>query len=120
MLAESLRIVHKQIASDYVKATLKQRDVDQKLTKAFADLNPSNHLFSFVNDEYAQSYVKVVQTVIGFYNWDWIDWWMWETDFGTKDMKFHIDGVDYDPRTMTFEQFFDMVYSGDPECEVVT
>ena len=120
MLAESLRIVHKQVASDYVAAARKQREMDDQLTRAMAAINSNNYLFSFVNEEYAQAYVKLVQQVIGFYNWDWIDWWMWEAEFGTNDLHFVVDGTRHDPKTMTFEQFFDIVYSSDPECEVVT
>ena len=54
-------------------------------------------------------YRKLLTETIGLQLMDWLDWWMYETDYGTKTMEFSINNVGYDPTQMTLYRFLEIV-----------
>ena len=79
-----------------------------QVNTALRALGSDNYLFS-VCEPLESAYTKLVEQLVGPELWDWLMWWMYETDNGSKQMAFQIDGVDYDPTTMTLYRFLELV-----------
>lgn len=97
-----------QIAYNYVQALKTQRTYDNNMDVAMRLLNPDNQVFGLA-DAIEGPYTKLVAELVGPELFDWITWWMWETEFGTLNMEFIIHGTSYDPTTMTLFKFLELV-----------
>ena len=97
-----------QAAYDFAMATLKQSAGEILLDKALRTLGSDNQIIDLC-EPILVAYRKLLTTTIGPQLMDWLDWWMYETDYGTKPMAFSIDGVDHDPTTMTLYRFLETV-----------
>lgn len=78
------------------------------LDKALRTLGSDNQIIDLC-EPILVAYRKLLTEVIGLQLMDWLDWWMYETDYGTKAMEFTIDGNNYDPTTMTLYRFLETV-----------
>lgn len=97
-----------QTAYDYAMAMIAQRANDDRLSQALQCINPDNQIFGLA-DAVEGPYTKLVADILGPELFEWLMWWMYECDHGTKDMEFVIDGVSYDPTTMTLYRFLEIV-----------
>jgi hypothetical protein len=97
-----------QIAYDYAMANIKQSAAMDMVNSALRSLGSDNYLFS-VCEPLEAAYTKLVEELLGPELWDWLTWWMYETDNGSRKMEFSIDGVEYDPTTMTLYRFLEIV-----------
>jgi hypothetical protein len=102
-----MKQTHK-IAYDYAMANITQSAAIDQVNTALRSLGSDNYLFS-VCEPIESAYTKLVEELLGPELWEWLMWWMYETDNGTKYMHFHIDGVDHDPTTMTLYRFLEIV-----------
>jgi hypothetical protein len=102
-----IKHTHK-IAYNYCMANLQQSAAVEQLNTALGSLGSDNYMFSLCEPLEA-AYTKLVEELLGPELWDWLMWWMYETDYGSKTMEFSIDGVDYDPTTMTLFKFLEIV-----------
>lgn len=100
-----------QIAYDYYCAKIVQRAAEDQVGKAFAALGSDNQIFGLA-EPIETAYDKLVEQLLGPELWDWLQWWMYETDNGTLQMHFKIDGVEYDPTQMTLYKFLGTVDAG--------
>ena len=89
-------------------AMLLQRDLEHQLNKAMQLLNQDNQVFGLA-DAVEGPYTNLVHQLLGDTLFEWIMWWMYETEWGTVNMEFVIDGVHYDPTTMTLYRFLELV-----------
>ena len=97
-----------QAAYDFTQATITQRAGEDLLEQALRVLGSDNQIIDLCEPVLA-AYRKLLTTTIGPELMDWLDWWMYETDYGTKAMKFSIDGVEYDPAQITLYKFLEIV-----------
>lgn len=97
-----------QAAYDYAMATLQQSAGEIMLDKALRTLGSDNHIIDLC-EPILVPYRRLLTTTIGPELMDWLDWWMYETDYGTKPMEFTIDNTSYDPTTMTLYRFLETV-----------
>jgi hypothetical protein len=81
--------------------------VDQVNT-ALRSLGSDNYLFSMC-EPIESAYTKLVEELLGPELWDWLTWWMYETDNGQRQMQFYIDGTEYNPQDMTLYRFLEIV-----------
>ena len=103
----SIKSTH-QAAYDYAMATIKQSQGEALLDQALRALGSDNQIIDLC-EPILVPYRKLLAQTIGPEMMDWLDWWMYETDYGTKAMSFSIDGVEYDPTTMTLYRFLETV-----------
>lgn len=89
-------------------ATIKQSAGEDMLDKALRTLGSDNQIIDLC-EPILVAYRKLLTTYIGQEMMDWLDWWMYETDYGTKPMHFSIDKVGYDPTQMTLYRFLEIV-----------
>ena len=97
-----------KIAYDYAMANKVQSAHTDQLNSAFNSLGSDNQVFSLCEPLEA-AYTKLVQSLLGPELFDWLMWWMYETDYGTQHMEFIIDGTEYNPQNMTLYSFLETV-----------
>jgi hypothetical protein len=97
-----------QIAYDYCMAMIQQGAAVDQINRAFSALCSDNTLFSLC-EPIEGAYTKLVEGLLGPQLWDWLMWWMYETDHGTKQMEFWIDDTKYDPTHITLYKFLEIV-----------
>ena len=97
-----------QAAYDYAMATITQRAGEDMLDKALCTLGSDNHIIDLC-EPILVPYRKLLTTTIGPQLMDWLDWWMYETDYGKVNMEFTVNGTSYDPTTMTLYRFLEIV-----------
>ena len=97
-----------KIAYDYCQAMLTQSIYTDKVSKAFQVINLDNQVFGLA-DPVEAPYTKLVEELLGTELFDWIMWWMYECEHGTKAMQFTVDGIEHDPTTMTLYKFLELV-----------
>jgi hypothetical protein len=102
-----MKQTHK-IAYDYCMALQTQRARDQAVDLALRCINPDNQIFGLA-DAVEGPYTELVAQLLGPELFDWLMWWMYETDCGKHPMLFEIDGVSYDPTEMTLYRFLEIV-----------
>lgn len=102
-----MKTTHK-IAYNYCMAMLAQRAGEEQLSRAFQALGSDNQIFALA-EPIESAYAALVHELIGDSLFDWLMWWMYETDCGKQNMLFQIDGVSYDPSTMTLYRFLEIV-----------
>ena len=102
-----MKTTHK-IAYDYCTAMQTQRANDDRLDQALRIINPDNQVFGLA-DAVEGPYTALVQELLGPKLFDWLMWWMYETDCGSKAMEFTIDNVPYNPTEMTLYKFLETV-----------
>lgn len=97
-----------KIAYDYTMATIHQNAAMDMVNSALRSLGSDNYLFS-VCEPLEAAYTKLVESLLGPELWDWLTWWIYETDCGKRQMEFSIDGVEYNPQDMTLYRFLELV-----------
>lgn len=93
----------KKIAYDYITAVQAQRTYEQSVSKAlgidFIELG--NH----VQDAYTQ----LVKSMMSEDQWQWVEYWMWECNFGDSELYFAINRVTYKIKDLTLEKYLEVV-----------
>jgi hypothetical protein len=102
-----MKSTHK-IAYNYCMANIQQRAGEEAVSQAFAALGSDNSIFGLA-EPIEGAYTELVEQLLGPELFEWLMWWMYETNCGTKAMGFEIDGVDYDPTQMTLFKFLEIV-----------
>lgn len=97
-----------KIAYDYAMATIQQNAAMDMVNSALRSLGSDNYLFS-VCEPLEAAYSRLVESLLGSELWDWLTWWIYETDCGNRQMEFSINGTEYDPTTMTLYSFLETV-----------
>jgi hypothetical protein len=97
-----------QIAYNYAMATITQSAAVDQLNTALRGLGSDNYLFSLC-EPIESAYTTLVADLLGPELFDWLTWWMYETDNGQRKMEFSINGVDHDPTAMTLYRFLEIV-----------
>jgi len=102
-----IKPTHK-IAYNYAMANIQQSAAMDMVNSALRSLGSDNYLFS-VCEPLESAYTKLVEELLGPELYDWLTWWMYETDNGKRKIEFSINGVEYDPTQMTLYKFLEIV-----------
>lgn len=97
-----------QIAYDYCMSMITQRAYEDQFNKTLQMINPDNQIFGLA-DAVEGPYTNLVHQLLGPDLFDWLMWWMYETNCGQTNMLFEIDGTSYDPTQMTLYKFLETV-----------
>lgn len=97
-----------QAAYDYAQAVITQSAGETMLDKALRALGSDNQIIDLC-EPILVAYRRLLLQTIGPELMDWLDWWMYECDHGTKQMEFIIDNVEYDPTQMTLFRFLEII-----------
>ena len=102
-----MKPTHK-IAYDYCMAMITQRAAEESVSQAFAALGSDNLIFALA-EPLEGAYTTLVESLLGPELFDWLMWWMYEADYGSRTLEFTVDGVDYCPEEMTLYKFLEIV-----------
>lgn len=97
-----------QAAYEYAQAIIVQQAAEDAFNKALRALGSDNQIIDLCSP-LRHGYRNLLSRTVGEQIYDWLEWWMYETDHGTKPMEFTIDGISYDPTTMTLYRFLEIV-----------
>jgi hypothetical protein len=92
----------------YIVAKRKQYNMDDK-ANALLNVIMADHSSCGLRNPLSDALDTLVQDALGMETFDWIEWWMYETDFGCKNMTYTVAGVDYDPTQQSFQEFFQTI-----------
>jgi hypothetical protein len=102
-----MKTTHK-IAYNYAMANLTQSAAIDQVNSALRSLGSDNYLFSLC-EPLESAYTQLVESLLGPELWDWLTWWMYQTDNGQRHMEFTVNGVHYNPQDMTLYRFLEIV-----------
>lgn len=111
LIKTSIIIVMKQthqIAYNYAMAHIKQNVAEDQVNSALRSLGSDNQIFSLC-EPISSAYTNLVQQLLSPELFDWLLWWMYETDMGKRPMMFVIDNITYDPTSMTLYNFLSTI-----------
>jgi hypothetical protein len=97
-----------KIAHTYAQATKLQGTATHQFNMSLCSLGSDNYVFSLA-EPIESAYTALVEELLGPEPFEWLTWWIYETDYGTQNMTFEINGQDYDPTQLDFDQFWRLV-----------
>lgn len=97
-----------QAAYDFCQAMITQSAGEAMLNTALRTLGSDNQIIDLC-EPVLVAYRKLLIQTIGPELMDWLDWWMYECDMGTKKMEFYINNTEYNPQDMTLFRFLEIV-----------
>ncbi len=100
----------KEIASEYVASNKAQAKAERSIANAFSMLNPENTVLN-LSDNIVNAYSSLTELVLGSELMEWIYWWIYDCEYGNKSMRFSVDEDEFDVVGLTFEEFFDLIYT---------
>jgi len=102
-----MKPTHK-IAYNYMQAMLVQEAYIQQLNTALSNFCGDNAIHS-VSEPIEGAYTNLVQELLGPELWEWLQWWMWTTDWGNRDLEFEYDNQTYVASDLTLYSFLEIV-----------
>ncbi len=96
----------------YIDGVRKQDAAEDRLAEAFSALCSENMLMG-VASPVSGALDSVLRKVIGEFDFDWVSWYIYEADFGTKDFEFTIDHKPYLVNKISLDEFLELVMEGD-------
>jgi hypothetical protein len=103
----------KQIAYRYIQACQVQDCYEDQVSAAFQLINSDNQVYGLA-DPLHKAYRELVANLLGFEQFEWVEWWQYETNYGKDDMNFVVAGAKYTTKGMTLLKFLDIVLEADP------
>lgn len=91
----------------YVNAVRKHCEKELQLSKALSTYNENNIFMS--DNTLLDAYSQTIEGLISTSGMDWLAWWMYETNFGTRSMSFWVNDVEYDAAEVSFSDFYDLI-----------
>lgn len=102
-----MKTTHKA-AYNYAMGLKMQRTYEWQVHQGLLMLNPDNQVFGLA-DAVEGPYTDLILELLGPTLFEWLMWWIYETDYGTQNMEFTVDGTTYNPQDMTLYRFLELV-----------
>ena len=111
-LGANMKQTH-QIAYDYAMAMKTQRTYERGVEVALATLCSDNSIFSLA-EPLESAYTNLVQELLSPELFEWLMWWMYDTDYGQEPLLFTVvaaegQQITYDPTELTLYKFLEIV-----------
>lgn len=74
----------KNLIKNYVFAIKAQHEKEEEVCRVLQSINSENQLFQLVCNQYNDAVQSLVHNLIGDKGVDWLGWWIYETEYGTK------------------------------------
>ena len=100
-----------QAAYEYAQAIIQQQAAEDAVGKALRALGSDNQIIDLCGP-LRHGYRNLLSRTVGEQIYDWLEWWMYECEHGTKKMEFCVNGVWYDPTQMTLYKFLEIIDAG--------
>ena len=93
---------------DYVQAVKYQSECEIIVDTALRTLNPDNCIMGTAQP-LQNAYTKLVRELLTTTQFDWLMWYMYESDYGQRSMGFSINNEWFDVQGMSFFKFWEIV-----------
>ena len=98
-----------EFLKQYAIAKLDETYLEEQLNSILQRINPDNYLVGMQSPKSAQLLDDLMAHIAGPDLLDWVHWWIWEADHGSKHFDFSVGGREYTVSELTFEQFLEIV-----------
>ena len=112
-------MIKKEILKNYVDGLNQQNKCDDKFHDVLKFIHADNYNISLVSESFTIAMDALIEEVIGKNAFDWLQWWLWETNVGIGDNEFGVDPVIFDKNSQithtldTFDKLYDYLISLD-------
>ena len=94
------------LCQQWVNATLSGTAADKLMTSALNMYGNTETAFICTTTPFQALADQLLVGIIGNDVFGWLCWYVWDADFGEKELKYTIADVEYDVSKQTFEEFF--------------
>jgi len=114
-----INMIKKEILKNYVDGLNQQNKCDKKFHDVLKFIHADNYNISLVSESFTIAMDALIEEVIGKNTFDWLQWWLWESNVGIGDNKFGVDPVIFDKNSQithtldTFDKLYDYLISLD-------
>lgn len=91
----------------YVDAVKVHQDKHTSLAQAFYQYNENNVFFE--DDTLLNAYSQTLENLTCPEVMEWVNWWIYDTNFGTRGHSFWIGEVEYKADEVSFSDFCNLV-----------
>lgn len=95
------------IAEHYANTYAKTLEIQDRLESFLKVLSGENSVFF---DSMMVQCDKLALALLSPEEYEWLVWWVCDTEFGEKSYSFTVDDVKYNPQELTFGQFLEIVW----------
>jgi len=105
-------MIKKETLKKYIDGIQHQNDCEDKLFEALKFTHSDNYNISLVSEKYSMAMEALVEEFIGTVAFDFLQWWLWETNVGISDNKFGVEPQIFDGEKLihtidTFDKLYD-------------
>jgi hypothetical protein len=93
---------------EYVTALNHQYQLESALNTAFQQLDSNNQIFG-VCGPVTKAYTSLVESLLTPQQVYWLEYWIYECDFGRTGLKFSVNNEMYNTLDMTFFKYWEIV-----------
>lgn len=93
---------------DYVNAVKYQALTEDIVNAAFKQLNPDNSILGTAQP-IQSAYTKLISETLTPEQFNWLEWYMYETNFAERSQKFCVNNIWMDVQHMSFFKFWEIV-----------
>ena len=104
-----MKLKHKYLLQ-YVEAKLQEQMLGEQLEAVMRLFNSENQVFGMTPPKmYELVETLMLDLVADRELMDWVHWWMYDCEHGTRHMNFTVEGHKYTVTELTFQQFLELV-----------
>lgn len=93
---------------EYVEAIKFQQQTEELLSATLQRLNSENYIAGTAG--YTQKmYTQLVKQLLTEHQFEWLEWYMYDTDFGTESQTFLANNQVYNIKSISFVKFWEIV-----------
>ena len=105
-------MIKKETLKKYIDGLNHQNECDNKFHDVLEFIHADNYNISLVSEKYSMAMEALVEEFIGTVAFDFLQWWLWETNVGIGDNKFGVEPEIFDGEKLihtidTFDKLYD-------------
>ena len=97
-----------QLAHDYCEAVRCQDFLESKLSDLLKVFSADNNIVS-TSAHIQKAYAKQTKLLVGDELFDWLEYWLYECDYGTKAMRVTKDNTEFVVNDHSLQEYLDFV-----------
>ena len=98
----------KKIAYDYINAVYTQTVYEEAFDIALTSLGSETSITQ-LGKAVQDGYTELVKSLVTLEHWDWIEYWMWECNFGDSSLAFSINDKTYKINEITLLKYLELI-----------
>ena len=105
-------MIKKETLKKYIDGLNHQNECDNKFHDVLEFIHADNYNISLVSEKYSMAMEALVEEFIGKNAFDWLQWWLWETNAGIHGIELTVEPEIFDGEKLihtidTFDKLYD-------------